>query len=219
MLYKKEIILDIETTGLDFNQGDKIIEICCLEIRNRNITNNIFHEYINPEKKISNEAYKIHGINNFFLLKKPLFKDISDNFINFIYNSKIIIHNAKFDVGFLNSELNKIGLKNINFYCLKIIDTLKITKKLFPNKSNSLKSLCSRFNIISNERKKHSALIDCKLLAEIYLIITRKQKTLIFKKNNKKNKNYFEEINNDLILKADLKDSFKHKNFFKKFNF
>lgn len=214
---KKKIILDIETTGLDFNKGDKIIEICCLEIKNRNITNNIFHEYINPNRNISDEAYKIHGIDNFFLSKKPIFKDISDKFINFIFNSKIIIHNAKFDVGFINSELVKIGLKKINFYCLKIIDTLKIAKKLFPNKHNSLDSLCSRFNIVSN-RKKHNALLDCKLLAKIYLIITRKESFLDFKKNKKENKNN-NKINNNLIIKTNFKDLFKHENFFSKFNF
>lgn len=216
---RKKIILDIETTGLNFNKGDKIIEICCLEIKNRIITNNIFHEYINPVVEVSNEAYKIHGIDNKFLSRKPLFKNISSKFIKFIYNSNIIIHNAKFDVGFLNSELNRIGLKNISYYCFKITDTLKIAKKLFPNKSNSLNSLCSRFNIILN-RKKHNALKDCKLLAKIYLLMTRKQNFLVFKKNKNKNyKKYINKVDNNLILFAGSKNLFKHRIFFNKFNF
>lgn len=215
MFYKKKIVLDIETTGLDLEKNDKIIEICCLEIKNRSITNNIFHTYLNPNKLINQSAYNIHGISNEFLIKKPIFSEIALDFINFISNSKIIIHNAPFDLSFINKELKSSGFKNVDFYSLKIIDTLKISKKLFPNKRNSLDFLCKRLNINVN-RVKHSALLDCKLLAEVYLTITRKQNKLIFKKN-KKNKKIFK-YTNDLVLKAGPKDLFKHNNFFKKSN-
>ncbi len=191
---KKNIILDIETTGLNIIDNNykynKIIEIAAIEIKNRKITNNIFHTYLNPIRKIDPISYKIHNINNKFLKNKPIFKNIYKNFIKFIKNSNLIIHNSKFDIKFIQHELNLININiKINEIC-NIIDTLLIARKKFPGKKNNLNSLCKRYKINILERKYHGALIDAKLLAHLYLNMTRQQITLksfLYKPKNLKN--------------------------------
>ncbi len=197
---KKQIVLDLETTGINLIDqhyiGHKIIEIGAIEIKNRKITNNIFHYYINPKRKIDKKAYKIHGIKNSFLINKPTFNEISNKLINYIKNSELIIHNASFDISFIENELktikhNIIKIKNI----CQITDTLSIARKMFPGKKNDLNSLKERYKINSFTREKHGALIDAKLLALIFLNMTKKQININFndkkikkiQKNTKKN--------------------------------
>ena len=162
-----EIILDTETTGLSTAEKHRIIEIGCVELDNQIPTNNIFHEYLNPERSISEDAYKIHGYSEKFLSDKKKFSEIADNFLNFIKGKKIIIHNASFDLSFLNYELALINKKNIDKN--NVVDTLEIARSKFPGMQNSLDALCKRFNIDKSKREKHNALIDCNLLKEVYV--------------------------------------------------
>tara|TARA_Y100000590_G_scaffold400075_1_gene483861 strand:- start:662 stop:1339 length:678 start_codon:yes stop_codon:yes gene_type:complete len=162
-----EVILDTETTGLSIAEKHRIIEIGCVELDNQIPTNNIFHEYLNPERSISEDAYKIHGYTDKFLSDKKKFSEIAENFLNFIKGKKIIIHNASFDLSFLNYELALINKKNIDKS--NVIDTLEIARSKFPGAQNSLDALCKRFNIDNSKREKHSALIDCNLLKEVYV--------------------------------------------------
>ena len=162
-----EIILDTETTGLSTAEKHRIIEIGFVELDNQIPTNNIFHEYLNPERSISEDAYKIHGYTDKFLSDKKKFSEIAENFLNFIKGKKIIIHNASFDLSFLNYELALINKKNIDKS--NVIDTLEIARSKFPGAQNSLDALCKRFNIDNSKREKHSALIDCNLLKEVYV--------------------------------------------------
>ena len=162
-----EVILDTETTGLSTTDKHRIVEIGCIELNNQIPTNNMFHEYINPQRSVSEEAYKVHGYSDKFLSDKKTFEEISDEFLNFIKNKKLIIHNAPFDLSFLNYELrlikkNEIDKKNI-------IDTLEIARGKYPGSQNSLDALCKRFNIDNSRREKHSAIIDCQLLKEVYV--------------------------------------------------
>ncbi len=195
-----KIFLDLETTGLNW-KVDKIIEICCLKKTDFDNNNYIFHYYLNPGNiKISKGAYFVHGIKDNFLKNKPYFKDIINKFIFFIRNSKIIIHNTDFDLKFLNNELKKNGFKNMSNYCYKIIDTLKISKKIYRNKKNSLKILCKRFGINDSKRVKHGAFIDCQLLEEIFINLWMIKNKIEYKIDKKKKK--YLSKNNNLILKA-----------------
>ncbi len=162
-----EVILDTETTGLSTADNHKIVEIGCVELNNQIPTNNIFHEYINPQRAVSEDAYKVHGYSNKFLSDKKIFSEIAENFLNFIRNKIIIIHNAPFDLSFLNYELKIINKKPINIK--NVIDTLEIARSKYPGSQNSLDALCKRFNIDNSKREKHNALIDCHLLKEIYV--------------------------------------------------
>tara|TARA_B100000029_G_scaffold490965_1_gene550582 strand:- start:2112 stop:2789 length:678 start_codon:yes stop_codon:yes gene_type:complete len=162
-----EIILDTETTGLSTSEKHRIIEIGCIELENQIPTNNIFHEYLNPERSISEDAYKIHGYTDKFLSDKKKFSEVAENFLNFIKGKKIIIHNASFDLSFLNYELELINKKNIDRE--NVIDTLEIARSKFPGMQNSLDALCKRFNIDNSKREKHNALMDCNLLKEVYI--------------------------------------------------
>ncbi|QJC30329.1 DNA polymerase III subunit epsilon [Enterobacteriaceae endosymbiont of Neohaemonia nigricornis] len=178
----RQIVLDTETTGMNIHPpyyiGHKIIEIGIVEIINRQITGKFFHTYLNPMQSISFDAYNIHGISNEFLLDKPVFCNIITNFINYIKGSQLIIHNAQFDIDFLNYEISLINndLPKIQDIC-SIIDTLKIARELFPGKRNSLNSLCSRFNVDKQQRTTHGALLDAKLLANVFLAMTSSQNT------------------------------------------
>jgi len=162
-----EIILDTETTGLSTSEKHRIVEIGCVELNNQIPTNKIFHEYINPQRDVSEDAYKVHGYSNKFLSDKKTFSEISRNFLNFIKNKKIIIHNAPFDLSFLNYELRLTKQKEIDRK--DVIDTLEIARSKFPGAHNSLDALCKRFNIDNSKREKHNALIDCNLLKEVYI--------------------------------------------------
>tara|TARA_Y100000590_G_scaffold362317_1_gene419445 strand:+ start:1563 stop:2237 length:675 start_codon:yes stop_codon:yes gene_type:complete len=162
-----EVILDTETTGLSTTENHRIVEIGCVELENQIPTNNIFHTYINPKRKVSEEAYKVHGYSDKFLSDKKTFEEIAENFLSFIKNKKIIIHNAPFDLAFLNYELKLINQKTINKK--DVIDTLEIAREKYPGSQNSLDALCKRFNIDNSKREKHNALIDCHLLKEVYV--------------------------------------------------
>ena len=162
-----EVILDTETTGLSNKEKHRIVEIGCIELSNQIPTNKVFHEYINPQRPVSEEAYKIHGYSDKFLSDKKTFAEISEDFLNFIKDKKLIIHNAPFDLSFLNYEMRLIKKKEIDKK--NIIDTLEIARAKYPGSQNSLDALCKRFNIDNSKRKKHNALIDCHLLKEVYV--------------------------------------------------
>tara|TARA_X000000368_G_C23029236_1_gene711680 strand:- start:946 stop:1617 length:672 start_codon:yes stop_codon:yes gene_type:complete len=162
-----EIILDTETTGLSTAQDHRIVEIGCIEMKDQIPTNKIFHTYINPEREVSQEAYKVHGYSNEFLGNQKTFKEIANDFLSFIKGKQLVIHNADFDLGFLNYELRKINNKPIDKN--NVVNTLELARKKFPGAQNSLDALCKRYNIDNSKREKHSALVDCKLLKEVYV--------------------------------------------------
>ena len=162
-----EIFLDTETTGLSFKDGHKIVEIACIESKDLIATGKVFHKLINPERTVPEEAFKIHGFSEKFLSEKETFNEIADEFLNFIQGKKIIIHNASFDLSFLNGELLSIKKELVNKEL--VIDSLEIARNKFPGTSNSLDSLCRRFNIDLSRRTKHNALLDCELLREVYI--------------------------------------------------
>ena len=162
-----EVILDTETTGLSTTEKHRIVEIGCIELENQIPTNKIFHEYLNPQRTVSEDAHKIHGYSDKFLSDKKTFSEIAENFLNFIKDKKIIIHNAPFDLSFLNYEFRLINQKLIDQK--NVIDTLEIARRKYPGSQNSLDALCKRFNIDNSKREKHNALIDCQLLREVYI--------------------------------------------------
>ena len=162
-----EVILDTETTGISTRENHRIVEIGCIELNDQIPTNKIFHKYINPQREVSEDAYKIHGYSTKFLEKQKTFQDISEEFLNFIKDKKLIMHNAPFDLSFINYELkliNKKGLDQKN-----VIDTLEIARKKYPGSQNSLDALCKRFGVDNSKREKHSAIIDCNLLKDVYI--------------------------------------------------
>ena len=165
--YMLEVVLDTETTGLSTTENHKIVEIGCIELDNQIPTNKVFHAYINPQRTVSEDAYKVHGYSNEFLSNKKIFSEICEDFLSFIKDKKLIIHNAIFDLAFLNHELRFVNKKTIDK--ANVIDTLEIARSKYPGSQNSLDALCKRFNIDSSRREKHSALIDCNLLKEVYV--------------------------------------------------
>lgn len=174
----RQIVLDTETTGLDTAQGHRVIEIGCIELINRRITGNVWHEYINPERMIEKAAEEVHGITNEFLKDKKKFIDLSESLMNFLEGSELIIHNAPFDMGFLQNEL-KISKKNIKLdKQFKVVDTLLLARELHPGQRNSLDALCKRYEIDNSSRDKHGALLDAELLARVYLAMTGGQVSL-----------------------------------------
>lgn len=173
----REIILDTETTGLDPKTGHRIIEIGALEMRNKILTGSSFHYYINPEREVPFEAFKIHGISSEFLKDKPKFHEISVEFLEFIEGANLVIHNASFDMNFLNHELTKIGQQSLDF--VNVVDTLILARKMFPGQKNNLDSLCKRFNVDNSDRKYHGALKDSVLLAEVYVELTGGRQTIL----------------------------------------
>ena len=175
----RQIFLDTETTGLYPAHGHRIIEIAAIEMVNRRPTNNHFHVYLNPEREIDPAAQEVHGITLEFLQDKPLFEAIARDMIDFIGDAELIIHNAPFDVGFLNSELGRIGLQPIETMCGKITDTLKMAKDSRPGQRNNLDALCRHFGIDNSKRTLHGALLDAELLAEVYMAMTRGQDSLM----------------------------------------
>ena len=182
----KEIVLDTETTGLSVRDGHRIVEIGCIELDNLIPTKNIFHFYLNPERKVSEKAFEVHGYSDDFLSTKPKFVEIVDDFLDFIEDKKIIIHNAEFDIGHLNNELSLVGKPRINN--LNVIDTLELARNKFPGSGISLDALCKRFRIDNSKREKHTALIDCDLLAKVYInLIDQKEPTLNLVENNETN--------------------------------
>ena len=162
-----EVFLDTETTGLSFKDGHKIVEIACIETRDLIATGNVFHKIINPKRNMPEEAYKVHGFSEEFLSDKETFAQVADDFLSFIKDKKIIIHNASFDLSFLNGELGLIQKEGLNKKL--VIDSLEVARNKFPGSSNSLDALCKRFNIDLSRRNKHNALLDCELLREVYI--------------------------------------------------
>ena len=218
----REIVLDTETTGISVKEGHRIVEIGCIELENLIPTKNKFHYYLNPERKVSEKALEIHGYTDEFLANKKKFKEISEEFLNFIKDKRIIIHNAEFDLAHLNNELSLLGIKNIKN---QIVDTLVLARDKFPGSPVSLDALCKRYRIDNSKRTKHTALVDCDLLSKVYInLIDQKEPTLNFQSrendmNNKKNLNvpYYKKIiipndteikNHKEYLKTNLKKNF-----------
>ena len=214
------IVLDTETTGLDVDDGHKVIEIGCVEIIDRNITSNVFHEYINPKRLIDEKAFEVHGISNESLEGKPIFSEIINKFMDFVSDSALIIHNAPFDLGFLRSELNFSGEDpdNINIK-REILDTLKMARKAFPGKRNSLDALCSRYSVDNTDRNLHGALLDARLLANVYLRMTQGQTNIegLSQSVNKSDQDIIDNVQSRTpkVIRATNEEIDEHLNYFK----
>ena len=211
----KEIVLDTETTGLSVKDGHRIVEIGCIELDNLMPTQRKFHCYLNPERKVSEKALEVHGYTDEFLSNKKKFNEIADEFLNFIQNKRLIIHNAEFDLSHLNNELKMFGKNKIKN---EVVDTLILAREKFPGSSINLDALCKRYRIDNSKRVQHTALIDCDLLAKVYInLIDQKEPTLNFQnqdkeKNEKIDKNilYFEKV-----VKITTDEKEKHSKFLK----
>jgi len=175
----RQIVLDTETTGLYAKNGDRVIEIGCVEVINRRLTGNNFHHYINPERDSHEEALAVHGLTTEFLSDKPKFAEIAPSFVDYVKDAEIIIHNAPFDVGFLNAEFDRLGLPSFEDHIHAVTDSLIEARRLHPGRRNSLDALCERYGISNAHRTLHGALLDASLLAEVYLAMTRGQESLV----------------------------------------
>ena len=207
-----EVFLDTETTGLSFRDGHRVVEIACIETKDLISTGKVFHKLINPKRSVPEEAFKIHGFSQEFLSDKETFDQVADEFLSFIKDKKIIIHNASFDLGFLDGELGSIQKEKINKKL--VIDSLEVARNKFPGTSNSLDALCKRFNIDLSRRLKHNALLDCELLREVYInLLDAKEpkfnlSTSVSEINIEKAKDY-----NKTIVKISEEEVKKHKDF------
>jgi len=218
----KEIVLDTETTGISVKEGHRVVEIGCIELNNLIPTKNKFHCYLNPERKVSEKAFEVHGYTDDFLSKQKKFNQIVEEFLNFIHNKRIIIHNAEFDLSHLNNELKLLGRSEIKN---EIVDTLSLARDKFPGSSASLDALCKRYRIDNSKREKHTALIDCDLLAKVYInLIDQKEPSFDLRNvddeniaQNTKTEVYFKKVikpsvdelnKHSLYLKKDLKKNF-----------
>ena len=212
----REIVLDTETTGISVKEGHRIVEIGCLELENLIPTKRKFHCYLNPERKVSEKAFEVHGYSDEFLSKQKKFSEVSEEFLNFIKDSRLIIHNAEFDLAHLNNELSLHGKKILNN---DIVDTLTLARDKYPGSSVSLDALCKRFSIDNSKRVQHTALIDCDLLSKVYInLIDQKEPTLDFQSDNNVNKvskisdvSYFKKI-----ITPSLDEIEKHNEYLKK---
>jgi len=178
-LAPRQIVLDTETTGLNARMGDRVIEIGCIELLSRNVTERQFHTFLNPEREIDEGAAKVHGLTLEFLADKPKFADIARDFVEYISGAELIIHNAAFDVEFLDQELSFAGLGKLTEYAASVVDTLAMARELHPGKRNGLDALCERYGVNNSHRTLHGALLDARLLAEVYLALTRGQDSLV----------------------------------------
>ena len=212
----KEVILDTETTGLSVKEGHRIVEIGCIELENLIPTKKVFHCYLNPERKVSESALKVHGYTDVFLSDKKKFIDIADNFLEFIEGKKIIIHNAEFDIGHLNNELLLINKKPISKE--NVVDTLEIARNKFPGSGISLDALCKRFRIDNSRRDKHTALMDCELLSKVYINLIEQKEPVFQFKNELKNYSKSDIIKDysKIIIKPTQEEFVKHKKFIDK---
>ena len=214
----REIILDTETTGLSVKDGHRVVEIGCIELNDLIPTKKTFHTYLNPERKVSESAFNVHGYSDEFLSDKKKFKEIANDFLEFIKDKKIIMHNAEFDMMHINNELSLIGLNEIKKD--QVIDTLEIARNKFPGSSLSLDALCKRYSIDNSKREKHSALIDCELLSKVYVnLLDQKEPSLNFSPPKKNNNNEIDKLNNyyaKKIVYADENELKLHKSFLKK---
>ena len=213
----KEIVLDTETTGLSVQEGHRIVEIGCIELEDSMPTKNIFHTYLNPERKVSEKALEVHGYSDEFLSGQKKFKDIVGEFLDFIKNKRIIIHNAQFDIAHLNNELSLIGKDKINKDF--IVDTLDIAREKFPGAGVSLDALCKRYNIDNSRRNKHTAIIDCELLSKVYINLTdQKEPRLNFLNENiikNSNENNIVDYSKKIVELSEY-EILSHKDFLKK---
>ncbi len=175
----RQVFLDTETTGLSTESGDRVIEIGCVEMIDRKLTGHNFHVYLNPGRDSHEEALKVHGLTTQFLQDKPVFQAVVDSFIGYIENADVFIHNASFDIGFLNAELALVGKLNFKSYVASVTDTLALAKDIFPGKRNSLDALCDRLEVDNSGRDLHGALLDSQLLADVYINLTRGQDVLL----------------------------------------
>ncbi|MCB1907594.1 MAG: DNA polymerase III subunit epsilon [Rhodocyclaceae bacterium] len=175
----RQIVLDTETTGLEWRNGDRVIEIGCVELVSRQLTGRHFHVYVNPEREVDAGAIAVHGITNEFLADKPRFRDVAADFEHFVRDAELVIHNASFDVGFLDHELDRIGRPKLAELSAGVIDTLKMAKEQHPGKKASLDALCERYEVANAHRTLHGALLDAELLADVYLAMTRGQESLM----------------------------------------
>jgi len=211
----KEIVLDTETTGISIKEGHRIVEIGCIELENLIPTKNIFHCYLNPERKVSEKALEVHGYTDEFLSNQKKFSEVGNEFLNFIEDKRLIIHNAEFDLAHLNNELSLFGKKKISN---QIIDTLTLARDKFPGSPVSLDALCKRYRIDNSKRTQHTALIDCDLLAKVYInLIDQREPTLNFQNQDQENKEktassvaYFKKV-----IKPSLEELKKHKDYLK----
>ena len=210
----KEVVLDTETTGISIKEGHRIVEIGCVELDNLIPTKNKFHCYLNPERKVSEKALKVHGYTDDFLASQKKFSDIGDQFLEFIKDKRLIIHNAEFDLAHLNNELSFLGKKKINN---EIIDTLTLAREKFPGSPVSLDALCKRYRIDNSKRTQHTALIDCDLLAKVYInLLDQKEPTLNFEnKNNEQEKNILDVSYFKKVIKPNFDEIKKHKDYLK----
>jgi DNA polymerase-3 subunit epsilon len=215
----KKIFLDTETTGLDPNQGHRIIEIAAVEMINRQLSNNQFHVYINPEREIDEAAQEVHGLTLDFLSDKALFQDIAQDFIDFIADSELIIHNAPFDLGFINMELGRIKKGEVDDYVEKVTDTLAMARELRPGQRNNLDALCRHYGVDNSQRNLHGALLDSLLLSEVYIGMTRGQEALEinFTNHNAQQINIDQDILNQLkVIQASERDLDLHLKYLEK---
>ena len=212
----KEIVLDTETTGLLVKEGHRIVEIGCIELENLIPTKNIFHCYLNPERKVSEKAFKIHGYSDEFLSKQKKFKEIEDEFLEFVKDKRLIIHNAEFDLAHLNNELLLSGKDRIKN---EILDTLILAREKFPGSQISLDALCKRYKIDNSRRINHTALIDCDLLSKVYINLLGQKEPVFQFKNSKKNNNLRDgsfKNYSKIIIKPSEKEIIEHKKFINK---
>ena len=215
----RKIFLDTETTGLDPNQGHRIIEIAAVEMIHRQLSNNQFHVYINPEREIDEAAQEVHGLTLDFLSDKALFQDIAQDFIDFIADSELIIHNAPFDLGFLNMELGRIKKGEVEDYVEKVTDSLAMARELRPGQRNNLDALCRHYGVDNSQRNLHGALLDSLLLSEVYIGMTRGQEALEinFTNHNAQQINIDQDILNQLrVIEASQKDLDLHLKYLEK---
>ena len=211
----KEIVLDTETTGISVKEGHRLVEVGCIELENLIPTKNKFHCYLNPERKVSDKAFEIHGYSDEFLSKQKLFNEVADEFLKFIQDKRLIIHNADFDLSHLNNELKIAGKEKLSN---EIIDTLQLAKQKFPGSSVSLDALCKRYGVDNSKRINHTALIDCDLLAKVYINLTdQKEPTLNFQNQNTEidnniysNNKYYKKI-----VKVSEEEFIKHEEYIK----
>lgn len=175
----RQVVLDTETTGLEWRQGDRVIEIGCVELVDRKLTGRHFHQYLNPGRAIAAGAQAVHGLTDEFLADKPAFAEVADALLEFITGAELIIHNAPFDVGFLDNELGLCGREALKQHCDSITDTLRMARDLRPGRKNSLDALCAEFGVDNSGRQLHGALLDAELLADVYLAMTRGQESLM----------------------------------------
>ena len=212
----KEIILDTETTGLSVKEGHRIVEIGCIELENLIPTNNFFHCYLNPERKVSKSALEVHGYTDEFLANKKKFNEIVDDFLKFIEGKKLVIHNAEFDISHLNNELNLAKRKRVDLN--DVVDTLEIARNKFPGSSISLDALCKRYRIDNSKREKHTALIDCELLSKVYInLLDQREPIFQFSEDILKTNSIDKVISySNRVIKPDKEELEKHKHFLSK---